>query len=175
MGTRAGTVDPGVQQYLCKKLGVGIEDVTSILNKQSGLMGVSGISGDMRVLTDIAFNSHDKEKRERAQLAIDIFVYHLCRHISALTVGLRADVDALVFTGGIGENSTYIRNRVVERLKHMRMHLDPSRNADHGRNSKGFISSEDSPMAVLVIPTNEEIMIGREVVRVLSSGKKSQH
>ncbi|EER09886.1 Acetate kinase, putative [Perkinsus marinus ATCC 50983] len=173
MGTRAGNLDPGVEQYLCEQLNLSIEEVTNILNKQSGLLGVSGISNDMRVLIETSEDeSVDPEKRRRAKLAIDMFVYRLSRYIASLMISTGSRLDALVFTGGIGENSSYIRSRVMQSLKFMRFFENPKFNADNGASSGGIITDVDSPTTGMVIQTNEELQIAREVLQVLKAVSK---
>eukprot|EP01062_Namystynia_karyoxenos_P030800 TRINITY_DN22919_c0_g1_i1.p1 TRINITY_DN22919_c0_g1~~TRINITY_DN22919_c0_g1_i1.p1 ORF type:complete len:448 (+),score=132.35 TRINITY_DN22919_c0_g1_i1:89-1345(+) len=166
MGTRAGQLDPGIESYLCRQMGLTIDEVETMLNKKSGLLGVSGVSSDMRVLSDCARRRDGSEESRRSQLAIDMFVYRLCRHISALMVSLWSRCDAIVFTGGIGENSVYIRREVCERLKFLGIFLEDAYNEDF-KPDGWCITSEDSPMAAYVVPTKEELQIKREVQRVL--------
>ncbi|KAF4717871.1 hypothetical protein FOZ63_014538, partial [Perkinsus olseni] len=174
MGTRAGNLDPGVEQYLCEQLNLSIEEVTNILNKKSGLLGVSGISNDMRVLIETSEDeSADPETRRRAQLAIDMFVYRLSRYIASLMVSASSRLDALVFTGGIGENSAFIRSRVMQSLKFMRFFENPKYNAVNGANTNGIITELDSPTLGMVIQTNEELQIAREVLQVLKAVAKN--
>ena len=168
MSTRAGQLDPGVEGYLCRRMGVSIEEIGEILSKKSGLLGVSGVSADMRVLLAAADGRGDytPEQRARASLAIEMFVYRLCRHIAALLVSLQAPCHGLVFTGGIGEGSAEIRKLVLERLRFIGLFLDPVKNAAIGANG-GVITAEDSPLKALVIPTNEELQIAREAKDLL--------
>ncbi|KAJ9440421.1 Acetate kinase [Diplonema papillatum] len=171
MGTRAGQLDPGIEEYMCNQMGVGIDEVTRLLNRKSGLLGVSGISADMRELVAYAqgqVESATAEQVSRANLAIDMFVYRLCRHIAALMVASMSSCDALVFTGGIGEGSSFIRNRVMQKLKFLGIFENQASNAVHGTNNKRrLISEPDSPMLAMVVPTNEELQIAREAVKVL--------
>jgi acetate kinase len=135
--------------------------VTDMLTEQSGLLGLSGESNDMRNLLELAGQGH-----ARAALAIDVFCYRLAKGLMALCAGLPA-LDALVFTGGIGENAARVRELTVERLALLGAVLDAEHNAAHGRTSQGTISSQRSRIRVLVVPTNEELEIARETVRLL--------
>merc|ERR1719265_643715 len=165
MGTRAGQLDPGVVQYLCHELNLTIDEVATILNKESGLLGVSGVSNDMRVLLEYVQGRVPEATEEqimRAQLAIDVFVYRLCTHIGALMVALKSPCDALVFTGGIGENSAYIRHRVMDSLKFLGVHEDVEANRCNGKHMNGKITEPASPTTAMVVPTNEELQIARE-------------
>jgi len=163
MGTRSGDVDPSIPAFLAREKGLSIEEIDTIFSKKSGLLGISGISNDMRTLKQAA-----EEGNERAQLAIDIFDYRLAKSISALRATL-SSMDALVFTGGIGENNASTRECTVKRLAHLGISIDPELNVNHGRDTGGRISPEDSPVAVLVIPTDEELMIAEETATVLSA------
>ena len=175
MSTRAGSLDPGVHQYMCNVMGMSIDEVTSILNKKSGLLGISGLSKDMRVLIAASTGLGDftHEQRERATLAIDIFVDRLCQHIAKLFVSLDSRCDAIVFTGGIGENSAYIRQMVIEKLKFLGVYLDLARNVANGQDSHSLITQDDSPLHALVIPTDEELQIARESVSLIDNSSQS--
>ncbi len=131
------------------------------LNKESGLLGLSGQSNDMRTLVDAA-----AEGDERAQLAIEVFSYRLAKSIMALTAGL-SQLDAIVFTGGIGENSIPIRAKVLSYLTLLRPTIDPERNAQNGDSKTGLITTNGS-FPCLVVPTNEELMIARETAAVIA-------
>jgi acetate kinase len=130
------------------------------LNKRSGLLGISGLSNDMRTLEAAAAEGHP-----RAQLAIDIFCYVLAKAIASLVVPL-GRLDALVFTGGIGENSAPIRARVIEQLAFLGLTVDPAANAFHGRAHGGRITRETRPQAI-VVPTNEELMIAMDTAEIV--------
>jgi acetate kinase len=134
--------------------------VDSILNKQSGLIGISGLTNDMRELLDEERESGDR----RARLAIDIFCYRVRKYVGAYLAAL-GGADALIFTGGIGENSPEIRARVCEGLAWMGVELDPARNAETVARREGLISREGSRLGVYVIPTDEELLIARDTVR----------
>ena len=146
MGTRPGNLDPGVVLHLIQEKGMSIDELVGLFYKQSGLLGVSGISNDMRVLLE-SDDTHAKE-------AIDLFVYRIQRELGSLAAAL-GGLDALVFTAGVGENAPAIRTRVVEAARWLGLRLDEEANTS--RQSK--ISLPDSPAAVYVIPTNEELMI----------------
>ena len=148
MGTRPGAVDPGVILYLFQSLGLSAKEVETILYKHSGLLGISGISNDMR---DLLASSEPG-----AQLALDYFVYRAAKEIGALSAVLRG-LDGLVFTAGIGENSPEIRRRICEASAWLGIDLDGAANARKGPR----ISSTKSKISAWVIPTNEELMIAR--------------
>jgi acetate kinase len=148
MGTRPGAIDPGVVLYLFQNLGLSAKDVETILYKKSGLLGISGVSNDMRDLVD--------SSEPGARLAVDYFVYRAAKEIGALAAVL-GGIDGLVFTAGIGENSVEIRRRVSEASAWLGIALDRDANARQGPR----ISRDGSRVSVWVIPTNEELMIAR--------------
>jgi len=148
MGTRPGSVDPGVILYLFQTLGLSAKEVETILYKKSGLLGISGISNDMRDLL--------RSSEPEARLAVDYFVYQAAKEIGALAAVL-GGIDGLVFTAGIGENSAEVRRRICEASRWLGIQLDPAANA---RNATR-ISADASSVSVWVIPTNEELMIAR--------------
>jgi acetate kinase len=148
MGTRPGSVDPGVLLYLLRDRGMSIKELEQLLYHKSGLLGLSGISNDMRIL--------EESTEPRARLAIDYFVHRIAKEIGALTAVL-GGLDGLVFTAGIGENSAEIRGRIVERCAWLKMTLD-----DKTNNSGGpCITAAASAVSAWAIPTNEELMIAR--------------
>jgi acetate kinase len=159
MGTRSGSVDPAIIGHIAGALGKPAEQVLDALNKKSGLLGVSGLSNDMRTIEAAAADGH-----ERARLAFDIFCYVLAKSIAALVVPL-GRLDALVFTGGIGENSVAVRERTVALLGFLGLTIDPEANAVHGRGQNGRITEEMRPQA-LVVPTNEELMIALDTAEI---------
>lgn len=161
MGTRSGDLDPAVLPFLGDKLGLSLSELDNLLNKQSGLLGVSGLSNDMR---DI--HKARMEGNKRAQLAFDMFVYRLAKYIGGYYTILNGKVDALVFTGGIGENDDVARAAVCERLAGLGVKLDPSVN-DALRGKEATISAPDSKIRVMVVPTDEELMIARDTVRLV--------
>ena len=160
MGTRSGDVDPALHGYLGQHLGWDLDRITQVLNKKSGLLGISGVSNDMRTVLEAAESGN-----HRASLAIDVFVYRLAKAIAALSVAL-GRLDALVFTGGVGENSADIRSRTLGLLGVLGLREDPRLNANHGRNSGGHISTDGTPPA-LVVPTNEEWMIALDTAELI--------
>ncbi|CAL7960610.1 acetate kinase [Gammaproteobacteria bacterium] len=155
MGTRSGDVDPGLHAYLADNLGYDVYKITEVLNKKSGLLGVSGNVSDMREIEKQVMAGN-----ERAVLAFEIFCYRLAKYIAALAVPL-GRIDALVFTGGIGENSQMVRAKTLGWLKIFNFKINVERNEIHGKNSKGIISAEGSTIAI-VIPTNEEWLIAQD-------------
>ncbi len=160
MGTRPGSIDPGVILHLFQTMGRSAADVEKVLYKQSGLLGISGISNDMRDLVD--------NPAPAARLAVDYFVYQAAKHIGALAAVL-GGVDALVFTAGIGERSVEIRRRISEASAWLGVTLDPAANAGHGPR----ISTAGSRVSAWVIPTNEELMIARHTGALLGiSGRR---
>ncbi len=154
MGTRPGALDPGVVLYLFQVLGKSASEVETILYKKSGLLGISGVSNDMRDLLG--------HPGEAARLAVDYFVYRAVKEIGGLTAVL-GGLDGLIFTGGIGENSPEIRRRICQASAWLGVQLD----ADANSAGTGCISSALSPVSAWVIPTNEELMIARHTSHVL--------
>ena len=168
MGTRSGDVDPGLIGYLAGRTGMNIDEITQALNADSGLQGLSGVGNHMRTVADAAAGGN-----ERAQLALDVFVHRLSKAIAGLVVGLQR-LDALVFTGGIGENSAVVRSLVLSRLGFLGLAEDAEANADHGRHTGGRISLA-GPVLALVVPTDEELLIARDTVGVLAGGRRAIH
>jgi acetate kinase len=161
MGTRCGDLDPAVVIFL-RRLGLSLDEVDKMLNKSSGLLGIANIgSNDMR---DIIRAMEDGSAS--ASLAIDVFVHRLVKYIGAYTAVMNG-LDALVFTAGIGENVPLIRSRVCSKLGYLGIEL----NEDHNKSNELVISKADAKPVVLVVPTNEELMIARETIRVLNSAK----
>jgi acetate kinase len=154
MGTRSGDIDPAIPLYLAREHGYTIDQLDELLNKRSGLLGLAGRS-DMRELVNAA-NSGD----ERATHALDIYVHRLRRYIGGYAAEL-GGIDAVVFTAGVGENSSYVRRRAIAGLEFLGLSVDPELNAASSREAR-FISPEGSPASVLVVPTNEELEIARE-------------
>jgi acetate kinase len=158
MGTRSGSIDPGILVYLIRHRGYTAEQLDQILNKKSGLLGVSGISGDMRKI-----ESGIAAGNARAQLAFDVYIHRLLREIGGMLTVL-GGVDALIFTAGVGENSPQVRARVCERLAFLGLKIDPSLN-----KPDQDIATADSRVRVLVIRANEELQIAKECHRIVSS------
>lgn len=164
MGSRSGDLDPGLHEYLCDRLNVDIHGLTSLLNREAGLKGVSGLGNDMRTLLKAADEGHSQ-----AILAVELFCYRLAKHVAACIVPL-GRIDALVFTGGIGENAAPIRARVVKLLQGLGLRLNADAN-DAARRDARIISAEHSP-AIWIIPTREEGMIARQALALLMHTEK---
>jgi acetate kinase len=162
MGTRSGDLDPSVLEYLCEKEGVSPQEVVSILNRQSGLLGISGLTADMR---DLLAEEAEHQDR-RARLSIDLFAQRVKKYVGAYLAVMNG-ADALVFAGGIGENSPEVRARICAGLGWLGLELDPERNAAAIGGRAGPISREGARLAAWVIPTDEELMIARDTVRVV--------
>ncbi|MDQ6979308.1 MAG: acetate kinase [Mariprofundaceae bacterium] len=155
MGTRSGDVDPSLPAFIAQRSGMSLDEITACLNQQSGLLGLSQLSNDMRTLWDAAEGGH----HDAAQ-AIDVFCHRLARALGGLSTSLER-IDAIVFTGGIGEHAAAIRQQTVARLALFGILIDPTRNMQHGQQTAGIISTDESAFPVLVIATNEEAMIAR--------------
>ena len=166
MGTRSGDIDPGVFAYLAGQTGCDAAELTEALNTRSGLLGLSGTSNDMRAIQDAAARGD-----ERARLALDVFVHRLARAAAGLVTRLEW-LDALVFTGGIGENSSLVRSLVLGRLGFLGLAEDPEANARHGRDTSGRISRPGTVLA-LVVPTDEELLIARDTARLIPAAVAS--
>lgn len=160
MGTRSGNIDPSIIFYISEKLDISAQDAFRLLNKQSGLLGVSELSMDMRTLEEQAAKGH-----KQAQIAIDLFCYILAKNIGSLMVAL-GGLDVLVFTGGIGENSDVIRSNTIKHLTAFNLNLDEKTNQNLARGASGNIADENS-VPILVIPTNEELMIAQETIKLI--------
>jgi acetate kinase len=154
MGTRCGSIDPGLIEFMMNAENTSIEDIMNSLNKKSGLLGLSGCSNDMRTLL-----SEEEAGNEQASQAINAFCYRIARELSALSASL-ATIDAVVFTGGIGEHATAIRQRIINYWPNSQISLDSELNNQAG-NEQGIISQANSPVA-MVIATNEELMIAQD-------------
>lgn len=163
MGTRSGDIDPAIVDFIAAKEGLTAREIESLLNKQSGLLGISGLTNDMRELLDEVRESGDR----RALLAIDIFCYRARKYIGAY-LAAAGGTDAILFTGGIGENSPEIRARICDGLQWVGLELDDARNAAHSGGREGLISRDGAPLAAYVIPTDEELLIARDTVRCVS-------
>lgn len=157
MGTRSGNIDPSLIPYIMQKTGQSAEEVINVLNNKSGMLGVSGFSSDLR---DI--ESEAEKGNERAELALEVFASRIHKYIGSYAARM-AGIDAIIFTAGIGENSTAVRERVLRGLEFMGVYWDPALNQVRGKEA--FISYPHSPVKVIVIPTNEEVMIARDIMR----------
>ncbi|HEY6189477.1 MAG TPA: acetate kinase [Pyrinomonadaceae bacterium] len=160
MGTRSGDIDPAIMDFIMAKEGLTSQEAETLLNKQSGLLGISGLTNDMRELLDEAHENDDR----RARLAIAIFCYRTRKYIGAYLAAM-GGADAVIFTGGIGENSAEIRAMICEGLEWMSLELDAERNAAHTGGREGLISRDGARLAAYVIPTDEELLIARDTVR----------
>lgn len=160
MGTRSGDIDPAIVDFIAAKEGLTSREVETLLNKQSGLLGISGLTNDMRELLAEAQEHNDR----RARLAIEVFCYRARKYIGAYMAAV-SGADAIVFTGGIGENSAEIRSRICEGLQCMGIEMDADRNNEYQAGTDGLISNDGSRVAVYVIPTDEELLIARDTVR----------
>jgi len=161
MGTRSGDLDPAIVGFIARKEGLSASDVDTLLNTQSGLLGISGLTNDMREL-QAELKEHDDR---RVRLAIEIFCYRARKYIGAF-LAMMGGADAVVFTGGIGENSPDVRARICADMEWAGLRLDTAKNQDTvGR--EGEISMEDSKLLAYAIPTDEELLIARDTVRVI--------
>jgi acetate kinase len=165
MGTRSGDLDPAILEFIAVKEGMTLRDVDAMLNKQSGMLGVSGLTADMREL--LAEESEHGDRR--ARLAIDVFCYRAKKYIGGYLAAMNG-ADAIVFAGGIGENSPEIRSRICAGLDWFGIHIDDTKNrAAHG--NEGRIDAEGSRAELWVIPTDEELLIARDTWRVVSGAE----
>ncbi|MBN2436047.1 MAG: acetate kinase [Spirochaetes bacterium] len=160
MGTRSGDIDPAILFYLAKKENLKMEDFDRILNKESGLLGISGISNDQRNLEDL------QDTNERAKLALDIFDYKLKKYIGSYMAVLN-DVDAIVFTGGIGENGSLTRGKSCSGLEALGVQIDDRKNEETIRGKEGEISKPSSKVKILVVPTDEEGRIASDTYQLV--------
>ncbi len=156
MGTRSGDLDPALVSILADKLAIPVSEVDTLLNSQSGLLGISGISGDMRALLE-EMNQH---ANPRARLAIEIFCYRVRKYVGAFVAAM-GGADAIIFTGGIGENAPEIRARICQGLEWMGLSLDAAKNLENVDRER-LVSQPTSRLAVYVIPTDEELLIARD-------------
>jgi acetate kinase len=163
MGTRSGDIDPAALFHIARKDGLNIDDLDTLLNRKSGLLGLSGLSNDCRTLENA-----EKEGHEGAKLALDVFVHRLARYIGGLATSLER-LDAVIFTGGIGENSANIRKRTIHRLSVLGLKLDEETNAQMFGGRCGVITSKDSEPVAAVIATNEEWMIAHDTLEVVAA------
>lgn len=160
MGTRSGDVDFGALTYLADKTGQSMAELERVVNKESGLLGLSGLSSDLRVLEQAYQEGHAGAHR-----AIGAFVHRIARHIGGHASALRR-LDGVIFTGGIGENSVLIRQLVMARLKVFGIEVDEAKNAQPNRVGARVVSSDRSRAVAAVIPTNEEKMIAQDAIRL---------
>jgi acetate kinase len=161
MGTRSGDLDPAILVYLARRLDASVSDIDRIINKESGLQGLSGLSSDMRDIEEAAAKGH-----VRAELALAVFCYRIRKYVGAYAAAM-GGLDAIVFTAGIGENSPVIRERVCRDLGFLGVDLDDGKNATE-RGRAVDLATESSRVRVLLVPTNEERMIARETMRIIA-------
>ena len=161
MGTRTGDIDPGALLHFAEKEDLSVEYTRTLINKFSGLQGISGISSDMRDLENAA-----AEGNHRAQLALDMFAYRVKKYIGAYAATLEG-ADMLVFTGGIGENDTQTRKNILQGLEFMGIKLDKSKMDSRGKEV--VLSTPDSKVTVMVVPTDEELMIAKDAYEIISN------
>ena len=159
MGTRSGDIDPAFVEYLCNKENLTVSEVLNILNKKSGMLGISGVSSDGRDLEAAAETGN-----KRAQLALDVFDYRVIKYIGAYAAAMNG-VDAIAFTAGIGENNIKMRKDVCSSLTYLGVKLDEEKN--NVRGEERIISADDSKVQVLLVPTNEELAIARETLALV--------
>ncbi|MBQ9269851.1 MAG: acetate kinase [Oscillospiraceae bacterium] len=159
MGTRSGDMDAGIMEYLMKQYNLSMDEMMTILNKKSGVLGISGVSSDFRDLDDAA-----AEGNQRAALAVEVFAYKVRKMIGEYAAAM-GGVDAVIFTAGVGENSADLRLRFVDGLQFMGISIDPEKN--NFRGEERIVSPEGSPVKVLVIPTNEELMIAKDTAELV--------
>ena len=160
MGTRSGDIDPSIMEFIAKKENLDIDGVMNVLNKKSGVAGMSGVSSDFRDL-EAAYN----EGNERAIAAVEVFSYRVAKYIGAYAAAMNG-VDAIAFTAGIGENTSFVREKIMAYLGYLGIKIDRVTN-DKTRGVEALISTADSSVKVCVIPTNEELAICRETVKLV--------
>ncbi|MGN0746446.1 MAG: acetate/propionate family kinase [Aristaeellaceae bacterium] len=160
MGTRSGSCDPAVVQFIANNAGMTVDEVLTMMNKKSGLLGISGLSSDMRDIDKAADEGH-----ERAALARDMLIYGIKKYIGSYAAAM-GGVDIIAFTAGIGENGPELREAVMKDMEFLGCKLDPEKNKVRGKET--VVSTEDSKVTICVIPTNEEIMIARDTLELVS-------
>jgi acetate kinase len=164
MGTRSGDVDLGVVTFLMEKETIGSASVSTLFNKHSGVLGISGLSSDMRDIENAITNGN-----ERAKLALEMYEYRIKKYIGSYIAALNG-VDVIVFTGGVGENQTGTRQKVCENLSFMGVKIDKELNAS-SRGKEVLLSTPDSTVKVVVIPTDEEFMIASDTLEIVNQAK----
>jgi len=164
MGTRCGDIDPGLIFTIANRGNFSVDQANAFFNKQCGMKGLSGLSSDMREIETAA-----AEGNQRARLALDVYCYRVKKYVSAY-IGVLNGADLIVFTGGIGENSQFVREHSLANLENLGVSVDPERNKT-ARGVESVISSNESKIKVLVVPTNEELVIALETERIIKSGQ----
>lgn len=165
MGTRCGDVDPSLHIHLKRTMGLNLEQIDAILNKESGLLGVSGVSNDMRTVESIA-NDASHPDQKNAQLAVEMFCYRTGKYLAALSCAL-PNLTGIVFSGGIGENSVSIRSKILEVMRHFSIDVDEEKNSTLYGGEEGSFHTAESKYELWVIPTDEEFQIAQETREVL--------
>lgn len=160
MGTRSGDIDGGAITFLEKKLGLDADGMSNLLNKKSGVLGITGISSDMREI-----ESANDEGNERAKLALDMYSYRIKKYVGAYAAAM-GGCDIIVFTAGVGENQASMREDVCKNMEYMGVKLDVEKNKTI-RGEEAIISTPDSKVTVCVIPTDEELMIATDTMNLL--------
>ena len=168
MGTRSGDLDPTVVQFLCSHKKQSVDEVLNYLNKECGLLGVSGVSSDHREVTKAA-----EKGNKRAELALDLLAYSVKKYVGMYMAVLNG-ADAIVFTGGIGENSAEAREQILENMENLGIVLDKEKNNNFKRGQIEPISATNSKVKVYVIPTDEELMMARDTLNIVKNLKKSK-
>lgn len=168
MGTRSGDLDIGVLTFIMDKEEIGLSSINTVVNKQSGMLGISGISSDMREIEEAAWNNNNA----RAKLALDMYHYRIRKYIGSYVAAM-GGVDIIIFAGGIGENAPESREAICEGLDYMGIKIDPEKNQGI-RSKECVISPEDALVKVMVVPTNEELVIAEDTMRIISEMKKEQ-
>jgi acetate kinase len=161
MGTRTGDVDAGALLHIAEKEGIGFQTLNKLINKFSGLLGISGISSDMRDLEEAAAKGH-----ERAIIALNMFRYRVKKYVGAYTAAM-GGVDAIVFTGGIGENDAASREEIMKDMEWLGIDFDFEKNRSV-KSQENIITREDSKVKVMVIPTNEELVIASDTYEIVT-------
>ena len=161
MGTRSGDIDYAAAEYIAKKEGMNVSEMLNYLNKKCGMLGVSGISSDFRDLTKAA-----DEGNKRAKLALDMFSYSCKKYVGAYAAAMNG-VDCIVFTAGVGENTPTVRAGICENMQYLGLEIDLEKNEEKNNGSIRDITGKNSKVKVLIIPTNEELVIARETVELL--------
>ncbi len=165
MGTRCGDVDPSVLETIMDKTGMNIHEAINYLNKKSGLLGVSGVSGDMRDVEEIAYSDEQSEKADNCRLSLKMHAYRVKKYIGSFYAAL-GTVDAICFTAGVGENGSEYREAVLDGLQGMGIVIDKDKNTNFKRGEVNVISTDDSKVKIYVIPTDEELMIAKDTARL---------
>lgn len=168
MGTRSGDIDASVVEYLCKNKGMSVEEVLNYLNKKSGVLGITGLDSDMRTVEKGA-----AEGNKRCRLALDMVAYSARKHIGSYLAVLNG-ADAIVFTGGVGENGAETREDIISGMENLGVVLDKERNANFKRGEVNLISADNSKVKIYVVPTNEELMMARDTKEIVENLKKSK-